>query len=437
MKKALTVIAITALAAFVFTACPTVIDETGSGHTHTWDWSVKTPGGGIALDLGIETCTDCGKTRNECYFVTGEADLVLLSALAYSGNTYAGKTILQTADITLSDYWTPISGFFGTYDGNGMSISGLAINSAQDDYWGFFRLNYGTVKNLTLSGVTIVGKGCIGGVAAENQGTVQDCHVSGYVYGSGDGRTGGVAGYNRGKVIGCSVSSFISGANNTGGVAGYNSGTVTSCSVTGYGVTGADYTGGVAGYNSGTVTGCSFTGYSVTGVKNAGGVAGGGPSGSKVIDCHASGAISATVEEAGGVVGYLFGGEVSNCYATGTVYSLNFAGGVVGFNISGKVTNCVALNTSISGGGYLGRVTSYNLSGVITNNYASSAMTAGGSTVTAGTGAATIHGESVDAADYNTQAWWTTAANWNTAAWDFSASSAWKWDNTLKLPVFK
>ena len=452
--------AIAAMMAFTFTACPTGSGDMGPSHTHTWNWNV-TPGGGVALDFGIEECASCGETRNESYFVANKADLLLFSVLANNGNNFSGKTILQTADITLSGNWTPINSFYGVYNGNGKIISDLHINFTLDNGWGLFRLNGGTVKNLTLSGVDIMGKGDIGGVTAENRGTVQDCHVSGYVYNLNAGWTGGVVGNNSGgKVIDCSVSGYISGADYTGGVAGFNHGTITGCSVSGVNVTGANRvggvaghnistvtgcsvygdisgaedTGGVAGHNIGTITGCSFTGNSVMGVKKTGGVAGIN-NGGKVIDCHASGAISSSVDEAGGVVGYLNLGEVSNCYATGTVSTPNLAGGVVGLNQNSKVTYCVALNTSISGANNMGRVIGFNygINVISTNNYASSAMTVGGSTVAASsTGATTIHGESVNAADYNTQSWWTTAAVWN-----FGASGAWKWDNTLKLPVFK
>ena len=81
----------------------------------------------------------------------------------------------------------------------------------------------------------------------------------------------------------------------------------------------------------------------------AGGLAGMAHEGSQIINCHATGSVSATNTHgqtrtyAGGLVGYVVG-TVTNCYATGTVFSNLYAGGLVGcfgslLRIGGSIRN--------------------------------------------------------------------------------------------------
>ena len=90
--------------------------------------------------------------------IADEADLRLLSAYVNSGNTAAGKSFRQTADITLNGDFDPIGVgssnntiFNGSYDGGGFTISGLSINT--DNYYvGLF----GYVKNCTVNNVHLI-----------------------------------------------------------------------------------------------------------------------------------------------------------------------------------------------------------------------------------------------------------------------------------------
>lgn len=111
-----------------------------------------------------------------------------------------------TADITLTDNWTPIGNdsnrYTGTFDGAGHTISGLQVSGGADrgTYIGLFGyVDGGTVENLNLAGVYISGLNFVGGVVGRNKGTITGCMVSGRV--SGSDWVGGVVGYDYGGTI--------------------------------------------------------------------------------------------------------------------------------------------------------------------------------------------------------------------------------------------
>ena len=132
---------------------------------------------------------------------------------------FSGKTIKLTADIDLGNQaWTPIGNgnssfaFFGTFDGDGYTISGLNVPDANAP--GLFGCIFGTVQNLIVKGNVTVGEnadggdyGEGGGVVCENRGTVQNCGFYGSVidetgYLAEDGAVGGVSS-GSGKVLNC------------------------------------------------------------------------------------------------------------------------------------------------------------------------------------------------------------------------------------------
>ena len=194
-----------------------------------------------------------------------------------------------TADITLTDNWTPIGNdsnrYTGTFDGEGHTISGLQISSTGNNIGLFGYVNGDTVKKLNLEIANIFGKFSVGGIAGyNNEGTIQGCMVSGSV--SGSDWVGGIVGRNAGTVKGCcfagSSSSVTAHTSNAwvGGVVGCNYGTVEACCFAGDSVTASGTgaaAGGVVGYNgSGSITACYWqegTGGPSKGVGNGGDVA--------------------------------------------------------------------------------------------------------------------------------------------------------------------
>ena len=156
-----------------------------------------------------------------------------LMAWAEKGN---GCSCKLEADITMqTDNWTPVDNFYGTFDGNGHTITGLMVNSTET-YVGFIAKNHGTVKNLTLKGANIKGgDNTVGGVVGYNfGGKIENCHVTEdcSVYGN---PAGGIAGKNEngGTVTGCYTLCSLAGKSfcTFGGIIGIfsGSGSLTAC----------------------------------------------------------------------------------------------------------------------------------------------------------------------------------------------------------------
>jgi len=82
-----------------------------------------------------------------------------------------------------------------------------------------------------------------------------------------------------------------------------------------------------------------------------------------------SGAIFSSEQQVGGVVGWNYGGNITNCSATCAVSGESTVGGVVGDNSDGTVTNCYA-TCAVSGENYVGGVVGQNVAGAVTNCYA-------------------------------------------------------------------
>ena len=152
--------------------------------------------------------------------LAGLAALVNGTAKDTEGNPIAAanfkdKTVKLTADIDLGNQaWTPIGNgsssfaFFGTFDGDGYTISGLNVPDANAP--GLFGCIFGTVQNLIVKGSVTVGDeadggdyGEAGGVVCDNNGTVQNCGFYGSVNDEIGLDAGGVAGGGYGKVLNC------------------------------------------------------------------------------------------------------------------------------------------------------------------------------------------------------------------------------------------
>ena len=218
-----------------------------------------------------------------------------------SANDYRDKYFTVTSDIDASSTATwnstglvyrgfqPIgsdaSPFTGYLEGNGHVVTGLAINRGSTSAVGLFGRIDGTVKNLRLQNVSVVGDAHVGGLAGRIVGEVDSCSVMGSVTGSGDDIgglsgdvysgsvtmsysaatvTGGVySGTGTGGLIGsvssgsaltkCYATGTVTGNNRVGGLVGNNDGTITKTYASGT-VTGDSLPGGLIGASTGTVT---------------------------------------------------------------------------------------------------------------------------------------------------------------------------------------
>ena len=192
--------------------------------------------------------------------ISNAAELKAFAESVNRGYTYAGETVVLSADIDLNGVkWTPIGGlvsypsvtFAGTFDGNNHTISNLKTSDFTTNHAtaGFFGSITGTVKNLTLTNVNITSSHYAGGIvgySSANGAVIENCHVNGGTitskpeytgtsettngYDNGD-KVGGIIGYMVAgdKVENCSVSNVtIKAYRDLGGIAGYAAGTVTN-----------------------------------------------------------------------------------------------------------------------------------------------------------------------------------------------------------------
>ena len=276
--------------------------------------------------------------ENGWYHISTAEDLAGLARLVNEGtDNFSGKTIKLDADIRLNDTsdwgswettppkysWTPIgttlqNQFYGTFDGQGYTVSGIYI-SVDETNQGLF--------------------GCVG-----KSGIIWDLTMAeSYIYGRM--WVGGVVGYNYGKVLNCSNSGTVSGNSNIGGIVGVNvnEAEVSNCSNSGTVRSDNGFVGGVVGYNYGKVLNCSNSGTVIgSGTSsNVGGVV--GINAGQVSNCSNSGTVEG-LNYIGGVIGSNHNGTASYCSNSGTVRSDEdwFVGGVVGIN-AGQVSNCYYL----------------------------------------------------------------------------------------------
>lgn len=258
--------------------------------------------------------------------------------------------IILDNDIDLSDIdWTPIGTesqpYTGTFDGGGKyTITGLKIDQSGTDYVGLIgRLGSGgKVQDVTLTEVNVTGGMYVGGIAGQNDGTVENCSVNGTVTGRGLTDTGGIVGTNYGTISGCSAEGTVTGNTNVGGISGL-------CA--------PNYDTGTGSLIGSTIVGC-YSSAAVEGSSTVGGVVGNLGNNSSLMASYSTGSVTATRTDGsafvGGVVGQNGQGTVTACYhATGEITSLggDRIGGIAGFNDKGTFTACYWENNLNSGTG--------------------------------------------------------------------------------------
>jgi hypothetical protein len=215
--------------------------------------------------------------------------------------------------------------FTGVFDGGGFALRNgtVGVVGASPDHIaliGKVELG-GIIRNLRAEDIAVTGEDfCSILVSYLEQGTIENCHVTGSV--TGNDNVGGLVGETwQGVIDDCSSAAEVNGVETggwdpsyTGGLLGYNNeGTVRMSHATGA-VVGMEFVGGLIGYSYGTVERSYATG-AVVGTESVGGLMGG--SGGPASDSYAQGAVTGT-----DYVGGLFGFDTAattNCYATGLI----------------------------------------------------------------------------------------------------------------------
>lgn len=297
--------------------------------------------------------------------------------------------ITLTADIQLpapasdsNSNWTPIgtnstTPYLGIFDGGGHTLSGLVINTGTKTYYvGLFGSigKDAEVKNLTLKG-KITGSN-IASIAGYNDGILTNCHNEVTIESSiGSLYMGGIVAENHGTISQCTnTASIASNSDNTGGIVGMNyDGIISQCTNAASVVSNNGNVGGIAGYhfnssNTSTIVACSNTGNvkSQRDKSKTGGIVGyniGNISPTFITACYNTGNVSALGSNscAGGITGHNDYTALTACYSTGNVSidtdSDSYSGGIAGWHFSNAISivSCywrygIGAPTSIIGG---------------------------------------------------------------------------------------
>ena len=242
MKRTfLTFLSMAFICAMTLTGCAKDDNPTGAGADS------ETMGG---YEFAIER-----DAQGAYYVVDGTAALDALAAYVNSGGETIGKRFKMTADITYSHKadgeegadteknFTPIGYndqelghfFYGTFDGDGHTISGIRIYGSADggasSGIGLFGATYaGVVQGVTLADARITGSRFTGGIVGVTYGRINDCHVASdvtiHAVQSEVTNLGGICGWTQGSVSYCTSSvKIILGSSDTkckevGGIAG-------------------------------------------------------------------------------------------------------------------------------------------------------------------------------------------------------------------------
>lgn len=271
-------------------------------------------------------------TKEEPWLIENAEQLAYLAQQVNNGTDYKREHFRLVSDLDLrGNEWTPIGTegnlFWGGFDGDGHTITGMTITGKENSYVGLFGecRNFTAassyIKSVTVKGANISGKSFVGAIAGAGA-NISDCYsIENTIYASRC--VGGVCGSLIGKISGCYNSSSVSGISTAGGIMGSAS------------YEGNDGNGVVEYcYNIGTVTVSEQD-------SSVGGITGASANRYDISNCLNCGKITGNGKNVGGIAGSTdsnYMNFIGNCYYNS---DLNNAG--VGEGASDKV---IPLTTS-------------------------------------------------------------------------------------------
>ena len=289
-------------------------------------------------------------SRTNPYKISTPAQLLFFANSANLGNSYSGKYIELTADISLNDtsnweswnennaplnVWEPIRSFSGDFNGNGHFISGIYICS-QARRCGFFSCLYNaTITGLVIKDSYICAEESVGAIAGQSEySIISDCKNYATVIGSNKTfcETGGIVGYCYSSGIYRSENfGKVKGSDEVGGIAGrallYS--IIDSCKNSGYIDVYGEYNGGIAGFLANAIVSNCYNDGEMSVHKISGGIAGWAFDAVLIHSCYNIATIHAkdysinthtgylgSSIEIGAIIGVLNSGSnsISNCY---------------------------------------------------------------------------------------------------------------------------
>ena len=262
--------------------------------------------------------------KDSPYIITKAEELAWFRDQVNSGNNFICAKISDDVEVIdmstvchaedksqnlIEKSWEPIGKndfkyqYWGTFDGNGKTITNLYINASQNNVGLFGYTSEGTIKNLTFEYANVTNTGVFTGILVgyatgyANTSNLQNIKISNTCQIKGGKETGGIAGDFWGNAYNCVNYATVQGKERVGGLLGYWSNkdsSITTCA------------------NYGNVTATS---------TDAGGLVGYFVSGT-IQDCANYGDVKGT-ERVAGMAGYVYEGKIQNVFSYGNVSATN------------------------------------------------------------------------------------------------------------------
>lgn len=334
----------------------------------------------------------------------------------------SGKGFLPIGDSVMFPDPSTARPFKGAFHGGGHRITGLTIHRPGTENLGLFGLvtAKGYIDSIVLDSVDYSGsegpleRVYAGAVAGSNLGTIVACRSTGRIEAHGDrSEIGGITGANFGKLLSnwsrCDLTTESpAGVAGVGGISGNNSGEIADCRGEGTRlarcVRNSTFAGGLVGHNLGSIKRCSAHGITTATGRSLylAGLVGDNDNNGTIDSCRSSGRVEAVGTDStsmyasyvGGLAGVLHSKYIRNSYSTTEIVSRGqavTAGGLLGSSGDdvGEISNCFATGSielspdaSATWGGLVG----YFWGASIAHAYATGSLRQGGVTIDAKSG---------------------------------------------------
>jgi len=168
--------------------------------------------------------------------------------------------------------------FYGNFDGQNHTITGLTINRPSENYVGMFGFveDPGSITSVGLVGANVTGREWVGGIAGRSDVSVQNSFVTGSITSPYNySYVGGLVGEAYGNITNTYTNATVTGNYGTGGLIGrHGAGTNVTNSYSAGTVSGSNRVGGLIGWNGngGGSINNSFTVATVNASSSVGGL---------------------------------------------------------------------------------------------------------------------------------------------------------------------
>lgn len=312
-------------------------------------------------------------------------------------------TVVLTQDIELDQYTNSIDIFYGEFNGNGHTITGLnknlfcyigeqalvknftvknpTITEIFGDYNGTIAgVSDGVIKTVNIDSLSIETKGTgkFGGIVGTNDlGVIDKCTVVGDI--TVDMKTiGGITAIlnSTAAVKNCKFDGNISVEGKyIGGIVGDSSGELKKCQTTGeinVESTESERVGGIVGYLGGAMLNC-YSDCVVRGGGKSGGIA--GVAFNFIIKgCVYKGKLSTQSKYVGGIIGKVEHCKLVKCENKGTVNGSSYVGGIVGQAKNSTIKKCKNSGETVIGETKVGGLIGYVIDTEIVNSMNNSSV---------------------------------------------------------------